>query len=98
MRGRKSKTGDTRVAKNGYHYTRTKEKWELTHRLIVEEQLGRPLDWDERVRFLDKDRSNLDPDNLEVYKVKQASIDKKKARIESRIEELQAQLDELENL
>lgn len=95
-RGKKSKVGDTRVAPNGYHYTRTTTGWELTHRLVAEKELGRALTPEERVRFIDGDRSNRDPDNLEVYEIKQASKEKKKARIEARIEELQAQLQELE--
>jgi len=67
MRGRRSQVGDTRVSLNGYHYTRTEDKWELTHRLIAEEKLGRPLAEDERIRFADNDRTNLDPDNIVVY-------------------------------
>lgn len=92
-RGRKSKVGDTRVAANGYHYTRTEEGWVLTHRLVAERALGRPLRHDERVRFKDGDRTNYaDPDNLEVYTVKKSSIAKRRARIEARIEELKAEL------
>jgi len=53
--------------------------------------------YDERVRFVDGDRSNFeDPDNLDVYRIRQASVAKRKARIEARIDELQAQLIELE--
>lgn len=96
-RGRKSKTGDTRIAPNGYHYTRTASGWELTHRITAEQKLGRPLAYDERVRYVDGNRSNFDdPDNLAVYKVREASTAKRKARIEARIEELQSQLSELE--
>ena len=98
MRGQKSKIDDTRIAANGYHYTRTANGWELTHRIVVESKLGRPLAYDERVRYVDGDRSNYnDPDNLEVYQVRQASIAKKRARLEARIDELQAQLLELES-
>ena len=97
VRGRKSKTGDTRTAANGYHYTRTKSGWVLTHRITAEQKLGRSLAYDERVRYVDGDRSNFnDPDNLNVYKVREASAAKRKARIEARIDELQAQLLELE--
>lgn len=95
-RGRKSKPGDTRIAANGYHYTRTTSGWELTHRLVAERRIGRPLEYNERVRFIDGDRSNFgNPDNLAVYRVREASAAKRKARIEARIEELQAQLSEL---
>lgn len=96
VRGRKSKVGDTRVSKNGYHYTRTKNGWELTHRLVAAKQLGRDLTPEERIRFTDGDRTNLDPDNIEVYEVRKQSIEKRKARIQSRIDELQAELNELD--
>lgn len=96
MRGKKSKVGDTRVSANGYHYTRTKVGWQLTHRLVARDKLGRDLTPEERVRFLDGDRSNYNPDNLEVYEIKESSKEKRRARIEARIEELQAQLGELD--
>jgi len=97
VRGKKSEVGDTRVSPNGYHYTRTATGWELTHRLVVQRKLGRDLQYDERVRFLDGDRSNYsDPDNLEVFTVAKGSNNKRRARIEARIEELQAQLEDLE--
>jgi hypothetical protein len=67
MRGKRSEVGDTRVSLNGYHYTRTESKWELTHRLIAQAKLGRPLMDCERIRFVDNDRTNLDPDNIVVY-------------------------------
>ncbi len=96
-RGTKSEIGDTRVAPNGYHYTRTESGWELTHRLTAERKLGRPLEYNERVRFVDGDRSNYGvPDNLEVYQVRQASVEKRRARLEAKIDELQGQLLELQ--
>jgi hypothetical protein len=95
-RGKPSKPGDTRVSPNGYKYTRTDKKWELTHRLIAEKKLGRTLESDERVRFVDNNRENLDPDNIEVFKQGEASIERRKAQLRSRIDELQAELDELE--
>jgi hypothetical protein len=96
MRGRTSKVGDTRIAPNGYHYTRTREGWTLTHRLVVERQLQRQIGSDERVRFRDGNRSNLSPENLEVYKVGSSTRDKRRARLQAKIEELQAQLRELD--
>lgn len=96
MRGRKSKIGDTRTAPNGYHYTRTENGWELTGRVVSAKQLGRELRPDERIRYLDGDRSNNDPDNLEVYVVKERSKAKRKALLESKIEALQAELEDLE--
>jgi hypothetical protein len=97
VRGRSSKVGDTRIAANGYHYTRTDDGWTLTHRIVAERKIGRALSYDERVRFIDGDRSNFrDPDNLDVYQVREASVEKRKARIAARIDELQAQLAELD--
>lgn len=69
-RGQKSQVGEERVAPNGYRYIRMRHGWELKHRVIVENRLGRPLGDDERIRFADNDRTNLHPDNLIVYKVK----------------------------
>lgn len=96
MRGKTSKIGDTRTSPNGYHYTRTADKWELTHRLIAEEQLGRPLKDNERVRFLDGDRTNLAPDNIAVYETKPQGPNRRRAQLEAKIAELQAELEELE--
>ena len=95
MRGRKSEIGQTRTAPNGYHYTRTARGWKLTHRLVAERSLGRALSQNERVRFRDGDRTNLHDENLEVYKVGSSSIAKRRAHLENKIEELQAQLKEL---
>ncbi len=65
-RGQAAEVGDTNVAANGYHYTRTESGWRLTHHLIAERGLGRKLTGQERVVFVDGDRTNLDPANLEV--------------------------------
>lgn len=94
-RGRPSKVGDTKISPNGYHYTRTPSGWELTGRYIAAQKLGRALKSNERIKFLDNDQLNLDPDNIEVREVK-ASNGARKARLEARIEELQAQLADLE--
>lgn len=98
-RGKKARIGDTRTSANGYHYTRTERGWELTHRLTAERKLGRPLQDNERVRFVDGDRTNYgDPDNIEVYEVRKGSIAKRKAQLEARKEALEAELAELEEL
>jgi|SRR5215831_10146877 len=94
-RGRKAEVGDTNIAQNGYHYTRTAEGWVLTHRLIAEEKLGRPLLENERIKFKDKDRTNLNPDNIIVFTGKEASKSRQIARLNARIEELTAQRDAL---
>jgi hypothetical protein len=94
-RGKRSAVGDTRVAPNGYHYTRTEEGWELTHKLIAEQKLGRKLLPNERCRFKDNDRTNLTPDNIIVYEGKPKGSASERARLEARIEEMQARLAEL---
>ena len=95
-RGRASNVGDTRWSPNGYHYTRTEAGWQLTHRVVAEKMMGRPMLEIERIRFRDGDRRNLDPSNIEVYITKESSSAKKRARIEARIADLQAQLEDLE--
>lgn len=95
-RGQRATEGDTRVAPNGYHYTRTKTEWVLTHRIVAEKLLGRPLAEGERIRFKDNDRSNLDPNNIQIMKARARTVEAKKARIQARIDELNAQLDGLE--
>lgn len=96
MRGKKSKTGTTRVAPNGYHYTKVKDKWKLTHHIVMEKKLGRRLKNNERVYFVDGDRTNLAADNLEVRAVKAKTKESVRARLEAKIEDLQAQLEELD--
>lgn len=95
VRGRRSRVGETRVAPNGYHYTRTKQGWELTHRILLRKKLGRDIESNERCRFIDGDKTNLDPDNLEVYVTKEQTAAKKRARLEAKIEELSAELQDL---
>lgn len=94
-RGQTAKVGDTMVNVNGYHNTRTATGWRLTHQLIAEEKLGRPLDETEMVKFFDSDRSNLDPDNIVVIKKGKTSLRKQKAILEAKIEDLKGKLDEI---
>jgi hypothetical protein len=95
MRGQASKTGDTKTARNGYHYTRTEDRWRLTHHIVAETKLGRSLKESERVTFKDRNRKNLDPDNLIVVVKGATTVARERARLEARIAELQAQLREL---
>jgi|SRR5215831_16947991 len=95
-RGRPSEVGDTRVAPNGYHYTRTSEGWRATHELILERKLGRKLDKaTEGCKFVDGDKANLSPENIELRTKREVSDNTKRARLQARIEELQGELDEL---
>lgn len=96
MRGRKALVGETYVAVNGYHYTKTEDKWRLTHHLIAEKHiLGRPLNENEMVRFKTNNKQDLRPENIEVVIKGKHSLRKRKAQLEARIEELQGQLDEV---
>ena len=93
-RGQASKVGDTNVSDNGYHYTRIAKGWKLTHHIIAEEALGRPISADETVRFADGDRKNLSPDNIVVTQRK-TSINGRIAALEAKIMELTDERDRL---
>jgi hypothetical protein len=94
MRGSRSEIGTEKIAQNGYHYTKTDSGWRLTHHIVAEQTLGRPLAPDERAVFSDGDRTNLDPENIEVRRKATASLRRKEANLVARIQELQAQLEE----
>ena len=91
-RGKEATIGDTRVSPNGYHYTRTEAGWRLSHHIVAEEMLGRPLNDGERVRFKSKNKLDLSEDNIEVVLKGKTSLRRRKAQLEARIEELQAEL------
>lgn len=93
-RGRASKEGDTNVSANGYHYTKVEDKWRLTHHIIAEKALGRPIENDETVSFRDNDRTNLDPSNITVSK-RRTSLAGKIAALDARIMELTNERDRL---
>ena len=95
-RGQRATNGETRVSPNGYHYTKTSEGWELTHRLLAEKKLGRKLQPNERVKFIDGNRQNITEDNVEVFEVKRGRTNRRRAQLQARINELQAQLDDLD--
>lgn len=95
-RGQRAHEGDTRTAPNGYHYTRTKNEWRLTHHLLAEEILKRALEPKERVYFIDGDRTNLTCSNIGVAGKRPKSVRAQRARLEARLEEIQAQLDALD--
>lgn len=95
-RGQAAKDGDTYVAQNGYHYTKRDGKFQLTHKLVIEEKLGRKLLESERVRFIDNDRTNLSPDNLRVVTKGNTSLQTQLARLVTRRDELNAQIADVE--
>lgn len=91
-RGRNATVGDTRVAPNGYHYTRTEEGWRLTHHIVAEKKYGRKLTEGERVVFLNGKRNDLSPSNVEIRQQAATNLRRRQAQLEVRIEELQAEL------
>ena len=96
-RGEPQPVGAIRVARNGYHYIKTIDGWRLKHHVIVEKTLGRAINTrTERVIFNDRDRTNFDPANLVVTTKRATTKAAKKARLETKRDELQAQIDELE--
>jgi hypothetical protein len=102
MRGEVHPIGGERVAKNGYHYIKVEtvnggSEWKLKHHLVAERTLGRKIDTAvERVFFKDTNKENFDPDNIVVEPKKGMTREARKARLQSRIEELQGQLEDLE--
>lgn len=94
MRGQRSTVGDTRIAPNGYHWTRTETGWRMTHHIVAEKEvLGRPLAADEMVQFI-RGKEPL-AENLRVIKKGKSSLRRRAAQLEVRIEELQAELSEV---
>ena len=92
-RGKRSQVGDKTVNKNGYEYTKTETGWDGTHTLVMEEVLGRQLLPGEYVAFINGHTPPITIDMIELRKhgdkrSKAARI----AVIETRIEELQAEL------
>tara|TARA_R100000656_G_scaffold110240_1_gene82294 strand:+ start:174 stop:476 length:303 start_codon:yes stop_codon:yes gene_type:complete len=97
-RGQRADIGSTRIAPNGYHYTKSDEyNWRLTHHIVAEENLDRRLLPHERVRFVDGDRTNISADNLEVVETK-GGVKAKKIEIRTKIAYLEAELRSLEEL
>lgn|SRR5262245_66507724 len=95
-RGRAAHEGATYTAQNGYHYTKRDGHFRLTHHLIAEEHLGRALLPSERVKFKNGDRTDLQIDNLEVVTKGETSLEKKRAQLVARRDELDAQIVDLD--
>jgi|SRR6185503_14867695 len=104
MGGKWQPVGSTRIAPNGYHYTKVADKkgpesvgnWRLTHHIVAERKLGRALLPDERVEFVDKgNKLDLSPENINVVKKKPKTKGRTVAALRSKIEDLQAQLVEM---
>jgi hypothetical protein len=84
-----------RIAPNGYSYTKTEEGQKLTHHIVAEAKLGRPLHTNERAIFVDRDRTNLDPKNIHVVKKGSKSIRARMTVIEERMRELKYEYEQL---
>jgi hypothetical protein len=97
MRGKTVEDGATRVAANGYHYTKQNGKWRLTHHITAERKLGRPLKESERVHFTEPKgkRDPYDERYIKVVVQGTSSTRKRKAQIEARLDELIAELNGL---
>ncbi len=58
--------GTKYVRHDGYILVKTESGWQLEHRLVAAEMMGRPLSRREVVHHLDGNPSNNDPSNLQV--------------------------------
>jgi len=100
-RGEAAEVGTESPTQNGYISVKTPTGWRFKHHIIAEEQLGRPLQEDERVYFIDGDRNNLDPENIEVRYSGHKSRTRKRAMTEiesvrKQVKLLNERLDRLE--
>jgi hypothetical protein len=95
-KGKASPIGATYIADNGYHYIKTESGWRLAHHLVAEGKYRRPVLKGDRVVFKDKDKNNLSPNNIVIVKKTTRSTARRAAQLRARIQELQAQLEELE--
>jgi hypothetical protein len=94
-RGEASPVGTERWSANGYCYRKLEDRWELVHRLIAEEKIGRRLGENEYATFIDGDKSNLDPKNIVIRIRGVQSLKKRLTQVEVKIQELEAVRDEL---
>jgi hypothetical protein len=91
-RGHAAEEGDTYISDNGYEYTKQGGKFRPTHHIIAERKLGRPLKFNERVIFGENGKADLSPNNITVVRKGASATRARIAVVESRIEELQAEL------
>lgn len=62
--------GGRRKAGNGYMRVKTEDGWQLEHRYVMAQKLGRKLESHERVHHRNGQRDDNRPENLELWKVK----------------------------
>ncbi len=90
-RGKASPDGAVRVAANGYHYTKVKDRgWVLTHWLTAEAKiLGRLMTDGETARFKEPKykKDPYDPKGIIIIKKRTTSLRRRAAVLEARIEQ-----------
>lgn len=94
-RGKNAINGAERKAPNGYWYVKVDGKWRLKHHIAMEQILGRPLQADESVRFVTGNKENYKSDNLRVVVKGKASLRRRLAVVEAKIDEYVAERDRL---
>src|SRR5215831_14713380 len=95
-RGIPAPIGSETVAQNGYIWVRTERGMRYKHHVVAEQKFHREIDSKlEMVFFIDGDKNNFDPANIDVKPRTAKSPATRRARIEAKIEELQAELEEL---
>jgi len=95
-RGKPAQVGDETVNALGYTQVKTEDRnWVGKHILILEEKLGRRLKANERAVFVDGNKQNLKPDNIELVVTGQGSIYARIAKLEAEIEDRQALIKDL---
>jgi hypothetical protein len=95
-RGQQAEIGTRTQNRNGYWQTKTEGGWTADHILVMEASIGRKLRPNEFVKFKTEDRGNINLDNLELRTRGDAkSPAARLAAIEVRIEELEAEAEEL---
>lgn len=95
-RGTIATVGATNVSDNGYHYTKTEDGWRLTHHLIAEEKYGVKINGEYTVRFVDGDRTNLDPSNIMLLAKGKSSLKRRRAILEARLADIKEELKDIE--
>ncbi len=85
---------------SGYWMVKTKAGWRFLHREVMQEQIGRFLRPDERVRIKNGDKDDIRPENLELEVGSQTAIanrkqalERKKRKLEWKIRELSDELE-----
>ena len=97
-RGQRANVGDRMTSQNGYQYLRTERGWRLEHHVIAEAKFDREIDTAvEMVFFIDGNRKNLSPSNIDVRPKKVGSVEARRAILEARIDDLQGQLADLDS-